>query len=175
MPDTASEAIPVQDLETLARGGDALAVRVWLRMLACSTMIENDIRSLVHGRFHTTLPRFDALAQLERAPDGLAMGELSRRMMVTNGNVTGLVARLVREGLVDRVENPSDRRASVVRLTAAGRAAFAAMTPVHHDRLEALFAGMGRVELEALLALLGNLKQSLHDGKRKNGDLHEDD
>jgi DNA-binding MarR family transcriptional regulator len=141
------------------------ALRVWLRLLSCTNLIESRIRTRLRDRFETTLPRFDLLAQLDGAARegsaGLTMTRLSRRMMVTNANVTALVARLESEGLVRRRASPGDRRAQVVSLTPAGRRALAAMTPEHGRWVEAMFAGLSRGEREALHALVGTLKASV--------------
>ncbi len=152
-----------RDLETALTKSDRLEIRVWLRLLTCTNMIEQRIRQNLREEFGITLPRFDLLAQLQRAPDGLTMGELSRRLMVTNGNVTGLIERLVGEGLVERRSAPGDRRAQVVRLTAAGEQALVGMLPVHHGWVETMLAGLGRDDMATLLALLARLKQSLGD------------
>jgi DNA-binding MarR family transcriptional regulator len=108
-------------LEARSQEGDHLDLRIWLRLLACSTQIEQVIRQQLRVRFASTLPRFDYLAQLERHPNGLRMNVLSRYLMVTGGNVTGLTDQLVRDGLVERVDDPDDRRSYLVRLTPAGR------------------------------------------------------
>ena len=101
----------VMDRETRATVEDHRALRLWLRLLTCSQLIERQVRSRLRSRFGITLPRFDLMSQLERHPEGLKMSELSRRMMVTGGNVTGIVDQLVKEGLVERVEDAADRRA----------------------------------------------------------------
>ena len=119
------------DAETRADRADHTAIRLWLRMLATNRLVETRTRRLLQERHATTLPRFDLMAQLERAPNGLKMGELSRRMMVTGGNVTGITDMLEEEGLVERLADPADRRATLVRLTAAGRRSFAAMAQEH--------------------------------------------
>jgi len=115
------------DAETRAERADHGAIRLWLRMLATNRLVETRTRRRLQERFGTTLPRFDLMSQLERAPRGLKMGELSKRMMVTGGNVTGITDMLEDEGLVERVADPADRRAWLVRLTPAGRRAFTAM------------------------------------------------
>jgi len=163
------------DLETGVGDGDHVAVRLWLRLLTCTSMIERDVRNNLRSDFSTTLPRFDLMAQLDRAGDALTMGELSRRLMVSNGNVTGLIERLVQEGLVKRSHAPGDRRSHLVQLTKAGKKAFDAMTPVHERWIENLFAGMGEAESRELYDLLARLKQSLVDaagedtGDKKKG------
>lgn len=141
-------------------------LRLWLRLLTCTLMIERRIRARLRDRFDTTLPRFDLMAQLERAPEGLKMGELSRRLMVTGGNVTGLVDPLVDGGLVERVPVPGDRRAAAVRLTTQGRGAFLAMAGEHERWVVAMMAGLGERERRELADLLAKLKQSVarHEG-----------
>ena len=136
-------------------------LRLWLRLFACAGMIEQRVRRGLRETFDTTLPRFDVLAQLDRAGEALTMGELSRRLMVSNGNVTGLVDRLVEEGLVERRASASDRRAQLVRLTAAGRHAFRAMTPVHARWIADALAGLEAGDKRRLLALLESLRVSL--------------
>jgi DNA-binding MarR family transcriptional regulator len=136
-------------------------LRLWLRLLTCTTMIEGEIRGRLRENFDVTLPRFDLMAQLDKSPEGMTLGELSRRMMVSNGNITGLVERLVELGLVDRVPHPADRRAAVVRLTDAGRLSFAAMAEKHGDWIASLFAGMAPDDMRLLMRLLGRMKQSV--------------
>ncbi|MEQ8398724.1 MarR family transcriptional regulator [Thalassobaculum sp.] len=157
------------DSESRARGGHAdhkAELRLWLRMLTCTTMIEGEIRRRMRDRFVITLPRFDLMAQLERTPDGMTLGELSRRMMVSNGNVTGLVDRLVTEGLLQRRQSDADRRAHYVSLTEAGHAAFAVMAAEHEDWVADLFADLGPVEIDSLMRLLGAAKRSVQRSSR---------
>ena len=149
------------DRESSVVGDDKLELRLWLRLLTCSHLIESEVRQRLRERFATTLPRFDLLAQLDRAPEGLTMGELSSRLMVSNGNVTGLADALAREGLVSRVPEPEDRRSLRLRLTAAGKRSFDAMTPVHEQWIDTMMQGLSRAEMAHLIELLGKLKQSL--------------
>lgn len=149
------------DFETAVRAADGVELRVWLRLLTCANMIERRVRQNLRDRFDITLPRFDLLAQLDREPDGLALGEISRRLMVSNGNVTGLIERLVAEGLIDRRPSPDDRRIQIVRLTRAGKSAFDDMTPIHREWITSVMAGLDRRELTTLLGLLGRLKDSV--------------
>lgn len=149
------------DRESALARDDKLELRVWLRLLTCANMIEARVRAGLRRAFAITLPRFDLLAQLDRAPDGLTMGELSDRLMVSNGNITGLVERLVSEGLIVRAPAPGDRRRSRVKLTQAGKRAFDAMTPEHERWIDELFAGLDRAEMAELLALLAKLKRSI--------------
>jgi DNA-binding MarR family transcriptional regulator len=138
-----------------------LELRLWLRMLTCSTMIEAEIRRRLRVVFGVTLPRFDLMAQLEKAPEGLTLGQLSRRMMVSNGNVTGLVERLSRDGLLERRINAADGRSALVALTDAGRAAFAKMAKAHGDWIAELLSELSDAEIEDLIGLLGKSKASV--------------
>lgn len=152
----------VIDRETLmAEGAHKDDLRLWLRLLTCTTLIETTIRSRLRERFGVTLPRFDLMAQLQKIPAGLTLGELSRRLMVTNGNVTGLVERLVAAGEVERAPHPTDGRATIVRLTAAGRASFAAMARAHEGWVAALFADVPPADRAVLMEMLGRLKRSV--------------
>ena len=147
------------DLRSGQRGG-GLALSVWLRLLTCATLLEAELRGRLRDRHGATLPRFDFLAQLDRASEGITLGEAARRMMVTNGNVTGLAARLTAEGLVERVVDGGDRRATRLRLTATGRAAFAEMAESHRGWVAELLAGLDGETLARLFADLGALKSS---------------
>ncbi|SDG75368.1 MarR family winged helix-turn-helix transcriptional regulator [Roseospirillum parvum] len=165
--DSAEPADTPRDRENAVADDAALEVRLWLRLLTCTTLIEREIRTGLGRDFRSTLPRFDALAQLERAEargETLSMGELSRRMMVSNGNVTGLVDRLVDEGLVERLAAPKDRRTQIVRLTPAGHSHFGKMAPVHHDWVRRMMAQVPRQDLARLHDLLGTLKRSAIEG-----------
>ena len=139
-------------------------LRLWLRLLTCTQLIEKQIRTELRVQFDTTLPRFDLMAQLERNPDGLKMNDLSRRMMVSGGNITGITDQLVTEGLVERITVDGDRRAFRVRLTAKGRALFAEMAHQHELWIVEAFATLKDTEIATLCKLLGNVKQhSLKD------------
>ena len=127
-------------------------------MLATNRLVEGRTRRLLQERYATTLPRFDLMAQLERAPKGLKMGELSRRMMVTGGNVTGITDMLEKEGLVERVADAADRRATLVRLTPAGRRVFAAMAEEHEGWIVESFKELTGREMATIASLLARLK-----------------
>ncbi len=142
------------------------SLRLWLRLLTCSNRIEREVRARLRRDFNATLPRFDMMAALERAPDGLSMGELSERLMVSNGNVTGIAERLVREGLARRWSPPADRRSSRIALTAHGRKAFAAMAEQHQGWVEEMMSGISAAEHGALMALLAKVKTSLDEKGR---------
>src|SRR5436309_10106696 len=156
----AAAAIVRTDRETIARSDDHRALRIWLRLLTCTQMIERVVRSRLRERFGTTLPRFDLMAQLERHPEGLKMNELSRRLMVTGGNVTTIVDQLEKEGLVERLDEPADRRAFRIRLTRTGERSFGEMARAHEEWVVDLLAGLSRREHEELLKLLAKLKAS---------------
>jgi DNA-binding MarR family transcriptional regulator len=135
-------------------------LRLWLRLLTCTTLIEGGIRKRLRERFDVTLPRFDLMAQLDKAPDGLTLSDLSKRMMVSNGNMTALVERLVATGHLDRRTSDTDRRAQVVSLTDLGRAEFRAMAAEHELWVAEMFEGLSRREVEELLRLLAKAKAS---------------
>jgi DNA-binding MarR family transcriptional regulator len=151
----------INDLESRVIDDHHQAVKLWLRLLACTTRVESSIRSRLRSEFGTTLPRFDLLAQLEREPEGLTMGELSQRLMVTGGNVTGITDQLEAEGLAKRKPHPADRRAYTVRLTAQGRRQFLRMAAVHEQWVIELFAGWSAEEKRRVYALLAQFKRHL--------------
>lgn len=144
-----------------APGDHKAELRLWLRLLATNTLIETEIRRRLRERFEVTLPRFDLMAQLERKPHGMTLGELSQRMMVTNGNVTGLVDRLLAEEIVTRRQQKSDRRSHIVSLTEKGRRQFARMAKEHEDWIAGMFGGLSQSEFSTLTRLLGKLKTSV--------------
>ena len=149
------------DPETRVDDAHHESLRLWLRLLTCTLVIERRVRARLRERFAITLPRFDLLAQLERHPQGLKMGELSRRLMVTSGSVTGLTDQLAAEGLVERTPIPADRRAFLVRLTAKGKRAFDVMAAGHEGWVIAMFSGLSDSERDRLHALLGKLKSTM--------------
>ena len=135
-------------------------LRLWLRLLTCTTLIEGEVRRRLRDEFDVTLPRFDLMAQVDKAREPMTLGELSRRMMVSNGNVTGLVERLVAQGLLERTPSPNDRRAQVIRLTDLGRAEFRAMAAEHEAWIADLFGELTDRERNDLMRLLGRTKLS---------------
>ncbi|MDM0008958.1 MarR family transcriptional regulator [Variovorax sp. J22G73] len=151
------------DLEARAHSEHPEALRLWLRLLTCTQLIEKQVRNELRSQFTTTLPRFDLMSQLERSPDGLKMNELSRRMMVTGGNVTGITDQLVTEGLVERINVEGDRRAWRVRLTPRGRKLFNDMAQQHEDWIVGAFSGLSTKEIAQLHKLLGKVKQHSHN------------
>jgi DNA-binding MarR family transcriptional regulator len=159
---TASLQTESFDLETRIEADHHQAIKLWLRLLTCTNLITNEIRSQLREDCYTTLPRFDLLAQLERSPDGLRMGELSKRMMVTNGNITGITDQLEREGLVERIVDTQDRRSFSVRLTKLGHETFAHMAQVHEGWVIEFFSGLSGREKDSLYGLLAKLKLHLN-------------
>ena len=147
------------DMEARGHSEHPEALRLWLRLLTCTQLIEKQVRAELRERFDTTLPRFDLMSQLERSPDGLKMNELSRRMMVTGGNITGITDQLVTEGLVERLEVAGDRRAYRVRLTVRGRKSFEDMARQHEGWIVDAFSSLSAREIDALHKLLGKVKQ----------------
>jgi DNA-binding MarR family transcriptional regulator len=152
--------------EARAVATDHAALKLWLRLLSCTTQIETEIRRRLRRSFGVSLARFDYLAQLHRRPEGLKMRDLSSRLMVTGGNVTGLTDELQRDGLVVRASDESDRRAWIVRLTPKGRRSFEAMARAHEQWIVELSGGLDRARMAQLFNLLGELRLHLaHDDK----------
>jgi DNA-binding MarR family transcriptional regulator len=139
-------------------------VRLWLRLLSCTMAIEKDVQRRFSER-SATLARFDILAALDRQAHGMNMGALSRALLVSNGNVTQLVQKLAKDGLVRIAPSPADRRASIVRMTARGRAEFDGLAAAHHDWIDGLVAGMDAGARETLYQALGDLKRSIAKGQ----------
>ena len=146
------------DREFIARRGDHSALRIWLRLLTCTQLIERRVRSGLREEFATTLPRFDLMAQLERHREGLRMNELSRLLMVTGGNITAIVDQLEKEGQVERLDDSADRRAFRIRLTRSGEKSFLEMARAHEQWVVELLGGLSRKEHDELLKLLAKLK-----------------
>jgi len=152
----------VVDLETRAQKGDHQGLRLWLRMLSCTVRIEKEISLRLRREFNTTLPRFDLMAQLDRSAGGLRMSELSRRLMVSGGNVTGITDQLEREKLVIRHHDPGDRRAYTVKLTDAGLKRFREMAARHEHWIVELLGGLSRDEKDEMIKELGKLKSHMN-------------
>lgn len=149
-PDRAGEA-----------GAGHLELRVWLGLLSCTHRIENFLRQQLRKEFDTTLARFDLMAQLERFPDGLTLSEVSRRLMVTNGAITGLVSRLEAEGLVRRDIHPEDRRTVIIRLTAQGLDTFLRMARRHEEWVVSILGDLTREAKSELLRNVTLLRNKL--------------
>jgi DNA-binding MarR family transcriptional regulator len=162
-------AADAADPESRLHDAHHASLRLWLRLLTCTLTIERRVRAQLREQFAITLPRFDLMAQLERHPQGLKMGELSRRLMVTSGNVTGLTDQLAAEGLVERTPIPADRRAYLVRLTPKGKHAFDAMAVAHERWIIDIFSGLSEAERGKLHALLSQLKTTMSAAERNEG------
>ncbi len=143
-------------------------LRMWIRMLRTTRAVESRLREYLREEYHTTLPRFDVLAALYRAEEGLKMSALSKRLLVSNGNVTGIIDRLTADGLVRRRPVENDRRAMVVCLTPSGRRLFARMADGHERLVNSLFGDVDDKDLDALADIFGRLK-------RMDGDDDPDD
>ncbi|MGA0593772.1 MarR family winged helix-turn-helix transcriptional regulator [Enterovirga sp. CN4-39] len=154
------------DAETIAAelpGHHREELRLWLRLLTCTNMIEGEIRRRLRRDFDVTLPRFDLMAQLEKTPQGMTLSDISKRMMVSNGNITGLVDRLVASGHVTRRASDTDRRAQLISLTELGRAEFRAMAEAHEGWIAEMFAGLSHNRVEQLMELLSRTKSSVRE------------
>ena len=147
--------------EARATADDHLALRLWLRLLATTTEIEEEIRRRLRRQFGISLARFDYLAQLHRRPEGLTMKALSRCLMVTGGNITGLTDELADDGVVERLPSPTDGRSGIVRLTPRGRRGFATMARAHERWVLELFAGLDARVIARLHEHLGMLRGRL--------------
>ncbi|HEX3382156.1 MAG TPA: MarR family transcriptional regulator [Paraburkholderia sp.] len=151
----------VVDLEMSTGADSHMGLRLWLRMLTATNLVQAELRKRLRTEFDTTLPRFDLMAQLERHPEGLKMTELSRRLMVTGGNVTGITDGLEREGLVVREVDAADRRVYRVKLTTEGQQQFRRMAAEHERWVVDLFGPLSPRQKRQLIDLLGGLKEQL--------------
>jgi DNA-binding MarR family transcriptional regulator len=142
-------------------------LRLWLRLLTCTTLIESEIRRRLREEFDFTLPRFDVLAQLDKAPDGLVLGEVSKRLMVSAGNITAIAERLIQDGFITRQPSAQDRRVQIIRMTPEGRRKFSRMAKEHGDWVAEFFHDVPRPELDALMDRLGTLKRSVRTASKK--------
>lgn len=138
------------------------AIRTWLRLLSCEARVEQTLRSRFRQQFSVTLPQFDVLSELERAGKPLTMSQLSRELMVSNGNVTGVIDRLEKGGLVSRHRADHDRRIQYIDLTASGRAEFNRMASQHEIWIDELFENLTLDEMSQLQRLLLKARDSAH-------------
>lgn len=153
--------ISARDLETRVREDDHNALRLWLKLLSTSQLIENNIRELLRLEFNFTLPRFDLMAQLQRHPEGLSMSSLAELMMVSGGNVTNIVKQLEKDGLVNRVPQTNDNRSFIVSLSKEGQRRFKKMALAHEHWVISLMDGLDHDELVTLIENIDNLKSSI--------------
>jgi len=150
--------ISPRDLETRLTDADHNALRLWLKLLSTSQLIENNIRELLRVNFDITLPRFDLMAQLHRHPEGLSMSSLAELMMVSGGNVTNIVKQLERDEFVTRTPREHDNRSFIVNLSEKGRRQFEKMAPTHEHWVSMLTEGLNPDEMQSLIANLEKLK-----------------
>ncbi|GAK69571.1 MarR family winged helix-turn-helix transcriptional regulator [Agrobacterium rubi] len=153
-------AIDLEIIMNETQEGKKQELRLWLRLLSTTKLISQEIRRRLRREFGATLPQFDLLSQLYREPEGLRLGELSKRTMVTNGNITGLVERLEIDGLVVRERPADDRRVIVACLTEKGRTTFEAMAEAHGSWLEDMMGDVDPIVISGLLTHVGQVKQS---------------
>lgn len=158
---TGGEAVDLEFIVQGAKAGQKSELRLWLRLLSTTKLISHEIRRRLRAEFNMTLPQFDLLAQLYREPAGLRLGELSKRTMVTNGNITGLVDRLVADGLIARETPGGDRRVTVVKLSRRGAAVFASMAQAHDGWLREWMGDVDAATRRALLEHIGAVKASV--------------
>ena len=151
----------VTDHETRLVESDHHSLKLWLRLLTCSSLIEKRLRDELRLSFDMTLPRFDFLSQLERAPDGLTMGELSKRMMVSGGNISGIATQLVDEGLIDRSQVPNNRRTFIVTLTQKGRNEFETIAKAHERWVIEMLGQLDQDDVKQLMNLLLKVKNTV--------------
>ncbi len=143
---------------TLTTNDSKARLRLWLRLLQSTRILETELRERLRLQFQTTLPRFDVLAALYRKPDGMLMSELSRYLVVSNGNVTGIIDRLVGDNMVMRTQRKGDRRASIVRLTDQGRTKFEKMASVHESWVNDLLGDISPDEAGQLTRTLEQIQ-----------------
>lgn len=138
-------------------------LRLWLKLLKASRAIEDEVRRNLRSAYGSTLPRFDVMSALSRAPEGLKMSEISKRLRVSNGNITGIVDKLSEDGLVLRVAVPGDRRANLVRLTPKGQTVFAEHAAAHEGWIDGILDALNADDIEGMIKRLDHLNLSLDD------------
>lgn len=149
----------IEKLEKTSRR--KMALRIWLRLLTSAQLIEQQIRGRFRMEFDTTLPRFDVMAALARVPKGQTMGDISDWLLVSSGNITGIISRLENDGLVTRTRGTGDRRTHLVRLSRKGREEFERLSRAHEKWIKNMLSGMTRKEMATLDELLTKVKVSL--------------
>ena len=145
-------------------------IRLWLRLLTCTALIGTELRRQFREEFDFTMPRFDVLAQLDREPGGLVLGELPKRLMVSAGNLTPIVDRLVEDGYITRTPSPLDRRVQIICMTTEGRKAFRRMARKHGLWLAALLQDFPKDRLEGLTEQLDALKSAVKSATQRTGE-----
>jgi len=154
-------------MENIPRDKDGL--RLWLRIVACTQMVEQEVRFMLREKFAMTLPRFELLAALDRVPDGLNMGELSRWLMVTKGNITGIAERLSEDGFIKRQPTPTDRRSFVVTLTPKGRKLFKEMETEYERLLDQVFEEVSIDDFDSFTGVLAKVKEVIDSMREQQG------
>jgi len=152
-----------QSVETANESLSKMRLRLWLKLLKASNLLEDQIRRRLREEYQSTLPRFDVMSALSRSPDGLKMSQISEMLRVSNGNVTGIVDRLTEEGLALRVAVPGDRRASLVRLTPKGKAAFAEQAESHETWIDGMLERLNADDVEGMIRRLDYLNDTLEE------------
>ena len=150
-----------QKLKHIPREKEGL--RLWLRIVSCSQMVEQEIRMMLRDKFDTTLPRFEFLSALDRVSDGLSMGELSSWLMVTKGNVTGIAERLSEDGFIKRNPTPTDRRSFCVTLTPKGKKVYKEMEEQYESLLDKLFSDVSLDDSDMFTGVLAKVKEEVED------------
>ena len=150
-----------QKLQHIPRDKEGL--RLWLRIVSCSQMVEQEIRTMLREKYDTTLPRFELMAALDRVPDGLTMGELSGWLMVTKGNVTGIAERLSEDGYIKRTPTPTDRRSFCVTLTPKGKKHFKEIENAYEQLLDRLFAEVSLDDSDMFTGVLARVKETVEE------------
>ncbi|KMW58260.1 Transcriptional regulator, MarR family [Candidatus Rhodobacter oscarellae] len=138
-------------------------LRLWLKLLKASRAVEDEVRRRLRRDYLSTLPRFDVMSALSRAPEGLKMSEISKMLKVSNGNITGIVDKLTEEGLALRVAVPGDRRAHSVRLTPRGQEVFAEHAAAHEAWIDEILGGLDAEDVGGMIARLDHLGATLED------------
>jgi DNA-binding MarR family transcriptional regulator len=129
-------------------------LKMWIRLLGVTRAAESHLREHLRVRHATTLPRFDVMAALWRRRDGVTMSELSRMLLVSNGNATTVVDRLEADGFVRRSPSETDRRTVFVALTPEGLTEFEGLAAGHEAEVSKLFSGVSEADLEAMTEIL---------------------
>ena len=156
-----------QKLEQIPSEKEGL--RLWLRIVSCTQMVEQEIRTMLRDKFDTTLPRFELLSALDRVPDGLSMGELSSWLMVTKGNVTGIAERLSEDGFIKRNPTPTDRRSFCVTLTPKGKKLYKEMEEEYELLLDRLFSDVSLDDSDTFTGVLAKIKEVVEEIREQEG------
>ena len=141
------------------------SLRLWLRLFSCQALVEDKIRALLRDNYGITLPQFDVLAELEHAGRALTMTELSKYLVVSNGNITGVVDRLEREDYLTRIRSDEDRRVQYIELTSQGKKRFKKIAIDHEKWVSDIFADLSQDQISELISLLKTTKDSIKQQK----------